>query len=150
MSMLATIVYHPVQARRKQLLTESGVFYVPSIFLSAAFVFLFLFMEETNYDRSTSGIAANPGLEASLEPGANLASPDKPSLAADSPETGSLEAGQTKYKEKTFLQRLSLFDVSRKQRMPYRMLLSLRLVSWPVIFYAGFSYGSYLIWFNVS
>ncbi|KAK1816932.1 hypothetical protein LTR12_008654 [Friedmanniomyces endolithicus] len=124
------------------------VFYVPSIFLSAAFVFLFLFMEETNYDRSTSGVA-HPGPEASLEPGANLASADKPAVATDSPETGSLEAGQTKYKEKTFLQRLSLFDVSRKQRMPYRMLLSLRLVSWPVIFYAGFSYGSYLIWFNV-
>ena len=149
MSTLAITVSLSVQSRRKQLLIKSGVFYVPSIFLSAAFVFLFLFMEETNYDRSTSGVA-RPGPEASLEPGINPASPDKPSLAADSPETGSLEAGQTKYKEKTFLQRLSLFDVSRKQRMPYRMLLSLRLVSWPVIFYAGFSYGSYLIWFNVS
>ncbi len=25
----------------------------------------------------------------------------------------------------------------------------LQFLGWPVIFYAGFSYGSYLIWFNV-
>ncbi|TKA78380.1 hypothetical protein B0A55_04724 [Friedmanniomyces simplex] len=124
------------------------VFYIPSILLSVAFLFLFFFMEETNYDRSTVGVV-NQGTKASLEPEGGLVSSEKSAIAADSPETGSLEAGNTKYKEKTYLQRLSVWDSSRKQRMPYRMMLSLRLVSWPVVFYAGFSYGSYLIWFNV-
>ena len=32
------------------------VFYWPTIFLAFAFVFLFFFMEETNYDRKTVGV----------------------------------------------------------------------------------------------
>ncbi|KAK5712154.1 hypothetical protein LTR17_018109 [Elasticomyces elasticus] len=124
------------------------VFYVPSILLGAAFLFLFFFMEETNYDRSTVGVVGEKAATA-VASDAELTLSEKHPDATDSPDTGSLEAGQTAYKEKTFLQRLSLFDHSRKQRMPYRMVLSLRLVTWPVIFYAGFSYGSYLIWFNV-
>jgi len=118
--------------------------------LGLSFVFLFFFMEETNYDRSTVGVV-NHGTKASGEPKDGLVSSEKsPATAAGSPETGSLEAGNTTYKEKTFVQRLALWDAPRKQRMPYRFWLSLKLTTWPVIFYSGFSYGSYLIWFNVS
>lgn len=67
-----------------------------------------------------------------------------------SPDTGSIENGQINtYSRRTYAQKLSLKDKPRPQRMPYRILLSFRLISWPVVFYAGFSYGSYLIWFNV-
>ena len=107
-------------------------------------------MEETNYDRATVEVV-NGGPKGSAEPQTVLTSSDKSAVAdAGSAETGSLEAGQTKYKEKTYIQRLALWDAPRKQRMPYRAWLSLKLVTWPVVFYAGFSYGSYLIWFNVS
>jgi peptidoglycan/LPS O-acetylase OafA/YrhL len=33
--------------------------------------------------------------------------------------------------------------------MHHRALQSLKLLSWPVVFYAGFSYGTYLIFFNI-
>lgn len=128
------------------------VFYIPSIFCGAAFLFLFFFMEETNYDRRTVGVvqreSSSPGAVDSPtitpEDGLN----EKTAITADSPDGGSLE-GSTSYREKSYLQKLSFFDKARKQRIPYRMWLSLRLISWPVVFYAGFSYGSYLIWFNV-
>ncbi|EMD00251.1 hypothetical protein BAUCODRAFT_145544 [Baudoinia panamericana UAMH 10762] len=124
------------------------VFYYPSIFCAASLVFLFFFMEETNFDRTHVGVIdkASP---ISVQPTESLSSDDKLALQATSPDSGSVEAGTTSYSEKSFLQKLSLFDKPRKQRMPYRIWLSFKLITWPVIFYAGFSYGSYLIWFNV-
>lgn len=47
------------------------VFYWPAIFLSVVFVFLFLFMEETNYNRTTSTIAEGPFLSVELPTGAH-------------------------------------------------------------------------------
>ena len=126
-----------------------GVFYYPSIFCGGAFVFLFFFMEETNYDRETVGT-----VEKSTAPG--VGSPpqtedlEKKSKAVGRPETGSLETGAVRsHSTKSFWQKLSVKDKPRPQRMPYRFILSFRLLTWPVVFYAGFSYGSYLIWFNV-
>lgn len=124
------------------------VFFYPAIFCGAAFVFLFFFMEETNYDRKTVGIVVK-GPQASVEPMEGLQSGNKTLEVSESPDSGSVEAGATGHSKKSYLQKLSLIDKPRKQRMPYRVVLSLRLLSWPVIFYAGFSYGSYLIWFNV-
>lgn len=55
-------------------------------------------------------------------------------------------------RRKTFYQKLKLFD---KQELRYpnglkdMILRPLIFLSFPVIFYAGFSYGSSLIWFNV-
>ncbi|GAB1739986.1 hypothetical protein NU219Hw_g4914t1 [Hortaea werneckii] len=74
---------------------------------------------------------------------------EKTTVANNSPDSSSAEVGTVLHHKKTYLQKLSLKDRPRPQRMPYRCILSLRLLSWPVIFYAGFSYGSYLIWFNV-
>lgn len=121
-------------------------------------------MEETNYDRSLPNIT-RPGPKASGEPAlSGLASDDlKPvhgqpvksddkdgDKEADTPDSASAEAGATTtHRKKSYWQKLSLLDKSRPQRMPYRFWLSLRLITWPTIFYAGFSYGSYLIWFNV-
>jgi MFS family permease len=128
------------------------VFYIPAIFLGASFPFLFFFMEETNYDRKTVGIV-DEDVTTAAEPtktDSELPSTEKAAQTGEaSSDSGSMEAGATVYKKKSFIQKLSLVDKPRKQRIPYRMLLSLRLLSWPIIFYAGFSYGSYLIWFNV-
>lgn len=125
------------------------VFYYPSIFCGVSMVFLFFFMEETNYDRKV----VRPAEESPVQTEAPLQSDDlekKPVDSASSPETRSLENGHVgTYATKTYLQKLSLKDKPRPQRMLYRILLSFRLLSWPVVFYAGFSYGSYLIWFNV-
>jgi len=111
------------------------VFYYPSIFLAFVLVFLFFFMEETNYDRNTAGIVERAP-QASTGSKGEVQNDGKVADATPNSDTASIEAGVA-YKRKTFAQKLSLKDKSRKQRMPYRFLLSLRLVSWPVIFYAG-------------
>lgn len=55
-------------------------------------------------------------------------------------------------RRKTLYQKLKLFD-KQELRYPNRLkdmiLRPLIFLSFPVIFYAGFSYGSSLIWFNV-
>lgn len=111
-------------------------------------------MEETNFYREQrSGII-------SFGPGPKL--PEEPSLA-----TQRVVAGETKYENsntssvapttvsqraKSYPQKLKVYDptspkyTGRLQSMVFRPLI---LFSFPVIVYAGFSYGSNLIWFNV-
>lgn len=55
-------------------------------------------------------------------------------------------------RRKSFYQKLKVFD-TQELRYPNRLkdmvLRPLIFLSFPVIFYAGFSYGSNLVWFNV-
>ncbi|EME39841.1 hypothetical protein DOTSEDRAFT_137260 [Dothistroma septosporum NZE10] len=131
------------------------VFFWPAIFCGIAFVFLFFFLEETNYDRHSTGTMKSTETISASQTAApiNLVATEKvlekePSTA-DRASPADSEAGIVTYPRKSYLQKLSLRDKPRPQRMPHRAMLSLRFLSWPVIFYAGFSYGSYLIWFNV-
>jgi MFS family permease len=122
------------------------VFYWPAIFLAVVFVFLFLFMEETNYDRKTVGIVAvqdSPILGKSGKVG------DEEKTQSVTGTLGDNEIGELTMAPKTFTQKLSIWKPAPGQNMLQRALRSLKYLSWPVIFYAGFSYGSYLIWFNV-
>ncbi|KAI0019462.1 major facilitator superfamily domain-containing protein [Xylariomycetidae sp. FL0641] len=140
------------------------VFYFPAIFCAVTWVFLFLFMEETNYDRATVGVVAAsssaPG--SAVDVGAEAGEKKSPTTdektqdAAPSPDEttseppasqpgGAIEGTRTK----TFWQRLSLVDKPRPFMMHYRAWQSLKLLSWPVVFYAGFSYGTYLVYFNI-
>ncbi|KAL1967169.1 hypothetical protein VTN77DRAFT_3460 [Rasamsonia byssochlamydoides] len=132
------------------------VFYYPSIFLGGCFVFLFFFMEETNYDRKTVVIVADSCQAASsassaaferdnhdgkdVEKSPQQGSGNQEPVDTDSPIT---------YKKKSYPQKLSLLSSREKNNVLRRAWHALYFASWPVIFYAGFSYGSYLIWFNV-
>lgn len=126
-------------------------FYFMAIFSGACFVFLFFFLEETNYDRqSVEVIYAEEAQEGLGEKTTSL------SGAAASNETGEAalpqESGNSAIlqgNEKTFWQKLALFDKSRPFQMHRRAWQILRLIAWPVVFYSGFSYGTYLIWFNI-
>ena len=117
------------------------VFYWPAIFLAFVFFFLFFFMEETNYNRKTTGVVADTDTPPS-EPAIDTDSEKNPKAVLSSPTA---EYGAPK----TFVQKLSLWTPNPGQPMIQRAMRSLSYLSWPVIFYAGFSYGSYLIWFNV-
>lgn len=128
------------------------VFYYPSIFSGAALVFLFLFMEETNYDRpprppGEEHDAAAPkeqsvGTKATkLDEDPSL-DPPKPTIIPASPPPSSSTKNH-------FLAQLRLHDPPRPQLMPQRILLSLHLLTWPLVLYSGFAYGTYVIWFNV-
>ncbi|PTB63620.1 MFS general substrate transporter [Trichoderma citrinoviride] len=107
-------------------------FYFMAIFSAACFVFLFFFLEETNYDRPLVGII--PAAE----------SHGAAALPTDNDNTVMLQG-----EEKSYLQKLSLLDKPRPFLMHRRAWQILRLIAWPVVFYSGFSYGTYLIWFNI-
>ncbi|KAL4883693.1 MFS general substrate transporter [Aspergillus karnatakaensis] len=121
------------------------VFYWPAIFCGAAMIFIIFFMEETNYVRERPRAAQNPEVPAiSSESGTSeKAIPTRSSSQGD-PEIGSV------YTKKTYVRKLSLFGPRQvRNNMIRRAWQTVYYLSWPVIFYAGFSYGSYLIWFNV-
>ena len=99
-------------------------------------------MEETNYDRKAPAVV-NKGSDSPLEKGDDL---EKQPGVITPASSSSNDGGLRNTKTKSYMQKLSLKDKPRPQRMFYRFLLSFRLIGWPVIFYAGFSYGSYLIW----
>ncbi|KEF54200.1 uncharacterized protein A1O9_09996 [Exophiala aquamarina CBS 119918] len=121
------------------------VFYLPAIFLGVLFIFLFFFMEETNYHRKTSGIVAGtetPPPEATTEDDYEK----NPVIKNTATPT---ENGEWTPAPKTYIQKLSVWKPNPGQSMISRAIRSLKYLTWPVIFYSGFSYGSYLIWFNV-
>lgn len=120
------------------------VFYFPAIFCGAAWVFMFFFMEETNYDRRTVGVVATTSLDPSDED--NRKAKMETPATTDTPGDAARLVGPSK---KTFVQKMSLFDRPRPFMMHYRAWQSLKLLSWPVVFYSGFSYGTYLIYFNI-
>ncbi|KAK8137461.1 hypothetical protein PG984_002954 [Apiospora sp. TS-2023a] len=120
------------------------VFYFPAIFCGAAWIFMFFFMEETNYDRRTVGVVATTSLDPSDEEN-KKAKMETPGTAVTREDTAHL-VGPNK---KTFTQKMALFDRPRPFMMHYRAWQSLKLLSWPVVFYSGFSYGTYLIYFNI-
>ncbi len=129
------------------------VFYFPAIFCAATCAFLFLFMEETNYDRATLGnVPTVTGSEAAAgyvsekkgsEEGGESTSP------VESPDESPEPVGDIVGKPKSFWQRMSIIDKPRPFMMHYRAWQSLKLLSWPVVLYSGFSYGTYLIWGSI-
>ncbi|KIW17823.1 hypothetical protein PV08_05018 [Exophiala spinifera] len=123
-------------------------FYWASIFLGVVFVFLFFFMEETNYNRKTSGIVSE--VDTPPPESTEAADAEKNPNSTNSNAVPSLsEDGEVFAPPKTFTQKLALWNPTPGKSMIARAIRSLKYLGWPVIFYAGFSYGSYLIWFNV-
>ncbi|KAG5750224.1 hypothetical protein H9Q70_007137 [Fusarium xylarioides] len=108
------------------------VFYWPAIFLAAVFVFLFLFMEETNYTREP---VSEDTPEVTFSQG-EIKNEKSDSVAADAPAA---ENGEVYNSPKTFIQKMSLWQPSPGQSMLTRSWRSLKYLTWPVIFYAGFS-----------
>lgn len=119
------------------------VFYVPTIFSAFVLVFLFFFMEETNYVRPPPG---STGLAGAV----SLADERKESAPEDE-RKGSApeEACVPTVARKSWIEKLSLWQTCPGEHPVTKAVRILRYLGWPVIFYAGFSYGSYLIWFNV-
>ncbi|OKL62903.1 hypothetical protein UA08_01191 [Talaromyces atroroseus] len=111
------------------------VFYVPAIWSGVVTVFLFFFMEETNYHRPSVGV---------VEISDSIASEK-----GDEKEATAAISTSSATSKKTFLHKMSLWQTCPGDNPFKKSFLILRYLSWPVIFYAGFSYGSYLVWFNV-
>ena len=116
-------------------------------------------MEETNYhrhaftgtnDKNPSGdnpMTDKSGMEE--DQGEQTRTQDKLNLLAN---TIKEDRQNNRVKEKTFFDKLRLFDRQELQypnRLKEMALRPLIFLSFPVISYAGFSYGSNLVWFNV-
>ncbi|KAJ5156565.1 hypothetical protein N7492_009368 [Penicillium capsulatum] len=122
------------------------VFYWPSIFTGVALIFLFFCMEETNYVRAHAepSIVADHPVDSSHS--SHSEDPEKSAAESNQPTT---EAGAV-CRKKSYVQKLSLLGPYQAQNTMFRRLWqTLYYLSWPVIFYAGFSYGSYLVLFNI-
>ncbi|KAJ5585724.1 hypothetical protein N7450_005511 [Penicillium hetheringtonii] len=119
------------------------VFYWPSIFIAFEIIFLFFFMEETNYsrDRVQDIPIANVPLESSHDTGIEETKTVIPVSKQPSPDT---ELG-TVYTKKSYVKKLSLVGPKQQQNtMLRRLWQSLYYLSWPVIFYAGYTPPSHL------
>ncbi|KAJ1303662.1 hypothetical protein OPQ81_008090 [Rhizoctonia solani] len=129
-------------------------FFIQAIFCGVVSIFLFFFLEETNYDRKTVGVVEDiqPGAEAVDQPSDTKTDPEKTDNTTNTTANTSptpVEGTSTTYKRKTYVDKLALWDKPRPFVMHWRAWQILKLLSWPVIFYAGFSYGTYLVWFNI-
>ncbi|KAF3009667.1 hypothetical protein E8E13_008151 [Curvularia kusanoi] len=125
------------------------VFYWPAIFTGVTFVFLFFFMEETNYDRVITGTVVAPSSSdpTLLDDDSSVTNPKAPSLTAIQTTTSSeLRIPPT---TKSFRQKLSLWHPSQNGTMLSHLRSITLYLTWPVVLYTGFSAGSYLIWFNI-
>lgn len=129
-----------------------------AIFCGIGFVFLFFFMEETNFHRGTitgQEISSKTPLSASgtqtpsspiddgdENPIAQTSDPEKSPAKTAVPTTSAIPSPTPKTETKSYLARLRLFA-------PHTFSRPLIYLTFPVIAYAGFSYGSNLVWFNV-
>ena len=130
-----------------------------AILCAIGFVFLFLFMEETNYHRTslakgpkkvTSSVESSPS-----DVKAEAQSSDKQDDAVLAGDFATIDADNCDYKnhqKKSYISKLKVFE-SKSLTYPNRLrgmvLRPLIFLTFPVILYSGFSYGSNLVWFNV-
>ena len=125
------------------------VFYWPAIFTGTTFIFLFFFMEETNYDRVITGTVVVPGGRQSLiaeeeDDNNNLKHQQLATI-----QTTTSEELRLPGKTKSFTQKLSLWHPAQNGTMLSHLRSITLYLTWPVVLYTGFSAGSYLIWFNI-
>ncbi|KGQ06374.1 putative MFS-type transporter [Beauveria bassiana D1-5] len=131
-------------------------FYIMGLFSAASFLFLFFFMEETNYSRGSVGVVYNTADEEAAAVSSPVKSAAEMETAGYADNISGAGSIYTQYPpEKTFVQKLALFSAGRNgdKKQPFlmhrRAWQALRYLSWPTVFYSGFAYGTYLIWFNI-
>ncbi|KAJ9323597.1 hypothetical protein DTO027B5_4538 [Paecilomyces variotii] len=128
------------------------VLYWCAIFCGIAFVYLFFFLEETNYDRKPLAVeVSDTPLESSAESIESQTAPtttEEKTPRENPPADVDYEAGEM-YKKKSYLDKLRLFDRPRPFKVFQMMWRPLSLFSFPIVVYSGFAYGSNLVWFNV-
>lgn len=136
------------------------VLYWCAILSGLSFIFLFFFMEETNYHRkpfasmetknfNEGGGPANQGSDTRND------AVEKHNMDAELGISIVTDGGarpDNVLRRKSYYHKLKVFD-KQELRYPNRLkdmiLRPLIFLSFPVIFYAGFSYGSNLVWYNV-
>ncbi|TGO08447.1 hypothetical protein BTUL_0209g00180 [Botrytis tulipae] len=127
------------------------VMYWCAIFCSFVFIILFFFLKETNYDRSATSLNAVLDGETEKNPAnphtASIDEKTEPTAATSSSMDTSSEAA---IPPKTFMQKLSLVDRPCSfSHFKFIFWQPFLFFTYTIVFYAGFAYGSNLVWFNV-
>jgi hypothetical protein len=128
------------------------VLYWCAIFCGIGFVFLFFFMEETNF-RRTVILTQEIGAQETGSPSSPASSEHEKKVLTSADVEARMETSPAPAKrQKTYLDKLKLWqeaDIRKPNHLFGRVTRPLIFLTFPVIFYAGFSYGSNLVWFNV-
>lgn len=124
------------------------------IFCSASFVFLFFFMEETNYERihvaNGKAVAIHAGREALDLVKDHLHVSVYPDSADGSGSDISNEVRPTYGPVKTFYQKMSLTSGFRSKFLLWEFFKTpFYMFRFPVVLWSGFLYGSSLFWYMV-
>jgi len=114
-------------------------------------------MEETNYSRrKISVVESVEPSSTSLRPTSETGDIEKSEFPSNGEPEAIFESGiataASTTPRKTYLDKLKLFqraDLRKPNGLAGMIWRPLVFLTFPVIFYAGFSYGSNLIWFNV-
>ncbi|KEQ93061.1 hypothetical protein AUEXF2481DRAFT_47679 [Aureobasidium subglaciale EXF-2481] len=149
LSMLGTIATCLWAGSISQYAGWRWVFYVPAILLSAVFLFVLLCMEETNYFREYTGSATPEEYELDHAIPTSDSTIEKQGSIQRAASRPSIRIGQIHASKKSYWQKLSLWTPKPGPGFLQTAIQSLSFLSWPVIFYAGFSNGLYLIWSNL-
>jgi MFS family permease len=126
------------------------VLYWCAIFCGMGFVFLFFFMEETNYGRAV--IVGHENESDALHSPPEVADESEKQLSASPQSEVDDSMSPANSKRKTYLDKIKLFqiaDLKKPNHLGGMVARPLIFLTFPVIAYAGFSYGSNLVWFNV-
>ena len=130
--------------------------YWAAIWNAMGFVFLFFFMEETNYNRQSALVekaaTESEGSSQVIESEKGSVTPEMRKGDASSPIVAEFETGSRGESKTTYLDKLKLFrkdQLRQPNRLLSMVIRPLKFVTFPVIFYAGFTYGANLVWFNV-
>ncbi|KAJ3950022.1 uncharacterized protein N0V96_001158 [Colletotrichum fioriniae] len=130
-----------------------------SIFNGIALVYCFLFMEETNYDRPARLVEDRTSLGHAAGAQEQHNGSDADEKSSDKAGEKNLtnakpidtETGQMIYPRKTYIQKLSVKDKPRPNRMLDIALGGLRGFTYPSVVYAGLMYGANnLVWSGVQ
>lgn len=128
------------------------VFYWMAIFSGIAFLICFFLMEETNFRRDEVVMIQDQTLVRSPV----ISSKPFERFGRKPPsheETTSIETNSPQLKRKSYLQKLYIFDgqVFKRSTRPMRgmALRPFMLFRFPVVVYAGFTWGSALVWHAV-
>lgn len=132
----------------------SWVLYWAAIFQGIGFVYLFFLMEETNYSRQTvtgqeSKVASGTQTPVVEPMEKDATTPDEKTVVETPSRTAEEGLGELSTSKKTYTQKLKLFQpgaFSKKNELAGMMLRPLLyMFQFPVVAYAGFSYGSNLV-----
>lgn len=129
------------------------VIYWCCIFGAVSLVFLFFFMEETNYSRKT--IAADDVISDendSIDYPSQPATPVGEKSAPVNTTVIDVENGQSfpVYETKSYVDKLKLWNLSRpKEQLWINFKRPVTMFRFPAVDWSGFFYGSNLVWFNV-